>query len=807
MRSRVLGFSLVLLLLPALAAARAVDVTNTNDAGAGSFRAALEVANAGECGADCRIVFRIPGPVPESGWFTIRLRSLLPQLTVRRVSIDGTTQTELTGNTNPFGPEIEIDGSAAGHGPGLKFVDSSLSEVAGLAINRFSGNGVVLERSGVQVRGNYIGTDPTGTVARPNGLNGVLSIGSTGAGIWFNVISGNAGNGVYIHNSNVDVRGNHIGAGRTTAFVLPNGANGVHLGTYVSEVSGNVITFNRDHGITLGANAGMIRIQANEVWGNGFLSIDLGHDGVDVADPLDADRGANGKMNAPVLTSARGAIVDGRLVIRIRGTISTVPRHAVDINLYAAPHRSRLGLGETRIPLTGTEVVTDANGFAQFDVEIAGLFENTPFIPGGFIVGTAFAPGAREGTSELSVPIAFEALPQIEVTTTADAGPGSLRAAIEASNAATCTADAPCRITFHVAAEELIDGVAVIEPATPLPALTREHVIVDGSTQTWWTGRSTSDGPVVAIHGTQAGDRSNGLRIGSADAPIAYVGVRDVAITDFGGDGVVVHQKRVRDGGVLLTNLSVESNGGNGLVLFGGSGTEYWNQGYYGTTVAGLVARDNRGHGVLVEDDANALRDVQVIGNAGHGIFVRGSSCRVTGGTIAMNGGDGFATSSNARAVYVEAFIFANAGLGIDRNDDGVTANDFTENDGVLDAPELLSARWDEPSGTTIVRGRLTQRVPALPQRQASSNSVVRLRFFRSADPDPSGFGEGERSVRPHLDIWVPLEFTGEFFEARLDADLRGQWLTATRLMKLCYWELGCGEAETSEFSNAVKGE
>jgi hypothetical protein len=146
--------------------------------------------------------------------------------------------------------------------------------------------------------------------------------------------------------------------------------------------------------------------------------------------------------------------------------------------------------------------------------------------------------------------------------------------------------------------------------------------------------------------------------------------------------------------------------------------------------------------------------------------------------------------------VYIDVETFANGSLGIDRKNDGVTPNDETEQDGILDAPELLSARWDPEKKRTIVRGRVTRKLPTLPERQIWSHRPVTLNFYANAQPDD----EGEKRI-PTTD-WG---FDGDEFEVGLLADLRGQWLTATRSLSLCFWEYGCAGADTSELSKSVR--
>ena len=133
--------------------------------------------------------------------------------------------------------------------------------------NLFSGNvayGVDLFGVGVQenlVRGNFIGTDVTGTKAVPN-TYGVLFddrasrnvVGGTNAGEW-NLISGNTAFGAYFYNngtcSNV-VQGNRIGTDASGTFALPN-ETGVHIdgGTFRNVVDQNLISGNLVAGVTI----------------------------------------------------------------------------------------------------------------------------------------------------------------------------------------------------------------------------------------------------------------------------------------------------------------------------------------------------------------------------------------------------------------------------------------------------------------------------------------------------------------------------------------------------------------------------
>ena len=145
-------------------------VTNTADSGPGSLRQAIIDSNARS--SRDTIAFNIPGAGPHS----IVLQTPLPIIN-NSVIIDGTTEPDYVVGA----PVIELDGSALADAIGLH-ITASNSTVRGLVINGFgapagstNGVGIQLENStGHLIEGNFIGTDVTGMLARPNRLNGIL---------------------------------------------------------------------------------------------------------------------------------------------------------------------------------------------------------------------------------------------------------------------------------------------------------------------------------------------------------------------------------------------------------------------------------------------------------------------------------------------------------------------------------------------------------------------------------------------------------------------------------------------------------
>jgi hypothetical protein len=293
-------------------------VTTTADDGDGTLRAAVSAANAATCystiteGAPiCAIQFNI-GETSARPWKTIRLRSPLPFISAYSLRIDGSTQTGFSGVTNPDGPPIEISGGGTVDGAGLDAGTCGVT-IAHLAINGFLGNGISLRNfngvspfnCGTSIQNNYIGTDPTGSVAVPN-YRGIGTIQSNspfffGSDISGNVLSGNTRSGLFAAAGTLYITGNRIGVKAHSDEPLPNGASGIYLdhGLTRSELRDNVIAFNREMGIAVDPGTLYTHITSNRIWGNGGLAIDDGLDG-----PSVSVKGDNGPIDVPVMTDA-----------------------------------------------------------------------------------------------------------------------------------------------------------------------------------------------------------------------------------------------------------------------------------------------------------------------------------------------------------------------------------------------------------------------------------------------------------------------------------------------------------------------
>ena len=193
---------------------------------------------------------------------------------------------------------------AIGNGESGIFIDrstdASIGEGDAQTRNVISGNavGITLHRTdnSSSVRGNYIGTDVSGTLAVPNGIGIVIDAATDERiGGFFegdaNVISGNTGDGIYVAGDGEDdiaadandIWGNLIGTDATGTLPLGNGGNGITLdfATNDNNIDGNVIADNAGNGISIVTSYGNV-IQDNfigtdagstEALGNGLAGV------------------------------------------------------------------------------------------------------------------------------------------------------------------------------------------------------------------------------------------------------------------------------------------------------------------------------------------------------------------------------------------------------------------------------------------------------------------------------------------------------------------------------------------------------
>jgi CSLREA domain-containing protein len=226
-----------MLFAPQLAAATTFTV-NTNDdadtvctAAHCSLREAIKAANA-SLGND-QIVFDIP----LGGAETIRPVGRSLPAVIDPVTLDATTQPGYSGS-----PIIELDGSLAGPGSVGFDIPAGQSVIEGFVVNGFAVGIRLAGADGTTIIGDYLGTDISGGLPRPNVFGiFVASADNTIGGTTSNkrnLISGN-GDGVVLGNGATrnTILGNYIGTDATGTFALSNSI-GVHVN---NDVGGNIV--------------------------------------------------------------------------------------------------------------------------------------------------------------------------------------------------------------------------------------------------------------------------------------------------------------------------------------------------------------------------------------------------------------------------------------------------------------------------------------------------------------------------------------------------------------------------------------
>ncbi len=271
-----------LMLCVQLSNAATLFVTNTNDAGAGSFRAILASASNGDV-----IKFNIPGPGP----YTIK--PLSAYSVSRQVTIDGLVAGK---------PWVEFDGALSTSIAGFDFnsATGSGTVIQGLVLNNFSYNPnpmvdfnacaiSITAASNITVKSCYIGTDVTGTTAKPN-KHGIWINGSSNNTVGGpnpadgNLISGNMVRGVWgsAQNgtaTNNTVENNKVGI-NINGIALPN-ITGVEFNLTAKNnlIQHNNISYNNGDGLSFNQGS-----TGNKIYGNTFS-----HNGEHGVDFLNGD--------------------------------------------------------------------------------------------------------------------------------------------------------------------------------------------------------------------------------------------------------------------------------------------------------------------------------------------------------------------------------------------------------------------------------------------------------------------------------------------------------------------------------------
>jgi hypothetical protein len=650
-----------------------------------TLRAAIEQANA-TTGPDT-ITFSIG-----SGPQTIQPASPLPTIT-GPVVIDGTTQPGFAGT-----PIIELDGTNAGASTNGLILASGSSTVRGLVINRFSPNGTLtaairLLTGGHTIEGNYLGTDPTGQLARGNRI-GIL----------------------------VKSNGNRIG-GTTLA-------------------ARNVISANTNHGIQIGDQFGAANnntVQLNFIGTNaGAGDTDLGNafDGIEITGSGNAIGGSN-----CTITQARS------LESTTASSITFDNQSGTTVSIYWLDFEGNrvsyftLPAGQSYVQPTWLThpwvAVNDSNECLGYTIsdQLDKTYVIRPTGVGGTNVisgnnsvgigiglgGSTFVQGNWVGTNAAgtaAVPNGYG----IGITSANNTIGGPYTNTISGN-----TSGAGVLITGSGATGNTVQGnfIGVNPGGTAIPNST--GVRINGGASSNTVGTATGG---VESRNEIAGNTGTGVEILDAATNgnlvrANYIGKGTATLPGNGTYGVFVQ-------GATSNTIALNSIAGNasGVIL---------------SNTTGNVVRSNN-----IGLDSSGT----VVGQLGAGISISNASNNTIGGTAAGQGNTiaghtdvgvlvhPFTGSSTGNAILGNS-IFDNGGgsfLGIDlagppTAERGVTQNDLGDGDAgannLQNFPVLTAANESGFAGTL----------------NSAANTTYRVELFSNSSCDPSGNGEGKTFV------------------------------------------------------------
>lgn len=334
------------------------------------------------------------------------------------------------------GPETHVHGNFIGVASDGVTVSSSISNAAGALIDCVNSCGLIggntlAERNliavpvsgdlsaiqggtaqGAVIRNNLLGMRRDGvtslisissSIATPatTTTRSILSRATAGTDTIVDNVIGGGLVGIRVDSGSVLIQGNSIGGRQLgiSLFGFRNGSSGVYLlGGSGHQVHNNVIISNGGDGIDVAPAVTNSAFHSNLLRAQSGLGIDLGSDGVSANDNLDADGGANGLQNFPILTGA----VNGPGGLIISGSLSSKSNTHYRIRFCALFAPDPTGHGECDQALAGSlDVLTDAQGNASFST--SGLaFSGNP------IAVTATAAelnSGQETTSEFAASV------------------------------------------------------------------------------------------------------------------------------------------------------------------------------------------------------------------------------------------------------------------------------------------------------------------------------------------------------------------------------------------------------------------
>ncbi len=689
-----------------------------------------------------------------------------------------------------------IGGPAAGAG----------NVIAGNATNYGAGVGISDPGTSANVvQGNFIGTDATGESPLGNTYDGVdIGNGASGNTIGGvvpgdeNVISANGGTGVSISGkgttANVVAR-NFIGTDVTGSEGLGNlqggvaifdGASGNLVGT-TDEGGGNIISANGFDGAG-GAYSGVAI--SDDTTDNNVVQhniIGLAADGEsalpNAANGVDVFGGADGNTIGGSVHHAEN-LISGNLAAGVVVSDYKTNRNVIQGDLIGTDLTGNVAIpnGSDGVQLVDTHSNTVGGGTTVYSRNvIAGnagsgvaLIDANANTVAGNAIGVGLG-GSALGNQADGVSLSW-------------ASSFNVIGGSNASSTNVICANGQTGITIDGSNDNLVEGNLIGVPGQGAVAMGNALegiAVIFGAAGNIIGGTSAADRNVISGNGFLSGLSYPGVEFYGPGTDrnrlegnfIGTDTTGTVAVGNF-SSGVAIEagaiDNTIGGTGSGAGNL-ISGNGNPGALVPGtgfGSGVDVYgiNGGVSGNIVAGnLIGTDVTGTRPL----GNLLDGVHFQEDASNNTI--GGKAAGAGNVIAFNGGNGVTvgespTDACTGDAILQNAIFANAKLGIDLGDDGVTLNDSSGHTGpnlFQDFPVLTSA---------VTTGRSTTIAGTL---SGSPDTTYRVEFFSNSTADPSGYGQG-KTFLGFANVTTDASGTAHFSISRHVGLSPGEFVSAT---------------------------
>ncbi|HET6327078.1 MAG TPA: LEPR-XLL domain-containing protein [Planctomycetaceae bacterium] len=298
--------------------------------------------------------------------------------------------------------------------------------------NLISGNGgdgvlITNHASQNQLSGNFIGTDASGNAALGNTLDGVAIVSAnnnsllgctiqTNPFVFYNVISGNGGNGLTVNNSNnTTIQANFFGMGANNDTAVGNGQNGVVVEGSSSHTTmggpiplGNVDAANAQNGIVVRDHAsfftsyntfcGLAAFSTDPNFGNGGDGMLITSTGGSILIRTNVIT-ENGRDGVEIAGAAQGVRVTGNIIgldtngqaemgnlgngVEVGGSAHNIVVGGPQPTFNVVPQNTISANGENGVAITGSAhsitvnngfIGTNATGLQTFGNDEAGIY-------------------------------------------------------------------------------------------------------------------------------------------------------------------------------------------------------------------------------------------------------------------------------------------------------------------------------------------------------------------------------------------------------------------------------------------------